>query len=362
MGANKLKELSLLPFPDLDNIEEIVIIGNYGSGNVGDEAMLQVLVELISKKFSNVRIIVPSRQPINLKNFIFCKNFYPVNTIKGIYKVLSSDVLILGPGTLFSQHAGSGIYVASLVAMLRKATGKKLYLYGIGYSSTTPFLLRILSRLIFKLSDEIYARDRISLEKIRHDMRREQNLSHLSIIPEPALFLKAASSVPQFVKNIKNSKKGPLIGISLSWFPQYADVIANSIAEFVKHLCYRYNASVCFLTFHPMFVSRKIKSDTELGAAIKEQLPWKIRSNIFVLPYFPPDVTLRIIRELDFVVCMRYHSLVFAYKERRPFIAISFEDKQRSFLEEYGGESIDLENLTAKELIQKFNYLYNMGL
>ncbi|MFX1538024.1 MAG: polysaccharide pyruvyl transferase family protein [Promethearchaeota archaeon] len=351
----------MLPFPELDGIEEIVIIGNYGSGNVGDEAMLQVLVELISKRFSNVRIIVPSRQPINLGNFIFCKNFYPVNTIKGIYKALFSDVLILGPGTLFSKHAGGGIYVASLVAILRKAIGKKLYLYGIGYSSTTSFLLKILSRIIFKLSDEIYVRDRLSLEKIRHGVQTEHTLSHLSLVPEPALFLKAASSVPQCVKNIKNRKQGPLIGISLSYVPQYADMIADSIAEFVTQLCYRYNVSVCFLTFHPMLVSRKIKSDTELGAAIKEQLPPKIRSNIFVLPYFPPDITLRIIRELDFLVCMRYHSLVFAYKERKPFVAISFEDKQRSFLEEYGGESIDLENLTAKELIQKFNYLYNVG-
>jgi len=351
--------LASLPFPKIGDVKEVVIIGNYGDGNIGDEALLDVLLKLISKNLGHIKIIVPSRAPSTLKK-IHRKKFYPVNLVKGFYKAFWADALILGAGTIFSEHAGIGIYITTILVIFRRLIlKKKTYFYGIGYSSTTPFLLKILAKIAFKVSDGIYVRDRFSRERIIRDLGIE------SVYPIPTrdlgLFLKESSFVPRYLEDIKRNKRGPLIGASLIYAdPETNRKVINSFREFIMYLHDNYSATFCFLIFCPAFVSGK--SDREIAEAILNQLPARVRKNVHILPYCSPSITLRIIRELDLVISMRYHGLVFAYKENRPFIAISFEDKHRSFLEEYGGESIDLENLTAKDLIRKFEYLYNMQL
>jgi len=350
----ELKDFSTLPFPRIDNVKEVVIVGNYGDGNVGDEALLDVLIELISKNFGQVKIIVPSRAPAILK-IIHHKNFCPVGIATGLCKALLADVLILGAGTLFSRSTGIGIYIAIVIAILRKLIfKKKTYFYGIGYSSTTPFLLKILTMIAFRVSDGIYLRDNFSIRRVAN------YLGIKSVYPVPtqdlAFFLKKSASIPKCFEDIKRNRRDLLVGILLLYPSENKGIVVESFKKFIEYLHFKYNATICFLVFCPAFVSNR--SDKEIALRVINQLAAEVRKNVHVLPYCSPSMTLKIIEELDFVISMRYHGLIFAYKENKPFIAISFEDKHRDFLGKYMGESIDLKSLTVNELIKKFRHAY----
>lgn len=66
-----------------------------------------------------------------------------------------------------------------------------------------------------------------------------------------------------------------------------------------------------------------------------------------------------IIGKLHAVIGLRYHSNIFSAKMKTPFVSVSYEQKMKGFMEQSGLTDlcIDIENLSEKTLIDKFNYL-----
>src|ERR687898_206805 len=91
--------LAELPFPNIDEGSEVVIVGNYGGGNLGDEMMLDAIVELISIKVGRTMVIVPSRRPDVLNKMHPKIRISSIGIIRGTLKALFSDVLLIGAGT-----------------------------------------------------------------------------------------------------------------------------------------------------------------------------------------------------------------------------------------------------------------------
>lgn len=342
-------KLADIPFPNIKSAKEIVIAGNYGGGNLGDEAMLDVLAELIVQKLAEVKIIVPSRRPDVLRRLHPQPVIHSLSIIKGSLRALLCDVLILGGGTIFSRFSGPGIVLITLTAILRKLLlGKRTYFYAIGYSSSTPKYLSILARIAMKLADSVYVRDSISfsiLEKFK--------IKSLSLVPELALFLQP-SDIPLQLSNIKNDKGKYGIGISLMYISSADyDIIGNAIRGFIKYLYEANKASFWFLTFQPRVINYtpEWKSDDEISQMIIDDLPSDIKSSCHVMPVYAAPATLSIIKQLDLIVSMRYHCLIFAHLQQKPRIAISFEDKHKAFVNDYGGEIAELDHISAEDLI-----------
>lgn len=272
--------------------------------------------------------------------------------MKSVIKCLSSEVLIVGGGTLFSHFSGRGIPFMLLVAILRKIIQKRVYFYGIGYSSTTSKNLESLAKIAFKMADRVYVRDSLS----RQILTRRLGVKTVGIIPDLGFCLKKKEAPDRFVE-IKRKKNGPLVGISLLYtWSEHDNTMLDSITAFTRYLCYKYNATICFLTFNPALIDNKgiRKSDEQAGMAILSRLPDEIKKSVHVLPHYNPGTTLKIVSELDAVISMRYHCLVFALKENIPYIAISFEDKYKAFAADYGGAIIELERISQEHLIKEW--------
>jgi polysaccharide pyruvyl transferase WcaK-like protein len=351
------EKLSEVPFPNIDERGKVVVIGNYGGGNLGDEAMLDVLVELILQRLGKIKIVVPSRRPDMIRSLHPNPLVYPVTKMQGVLQALLCGTLIVGGGTIFSTFSGPGVMTTTIIAIIRKILlRKKVYFYGIGYSSSTSHFLSILAKLAFKLADGIYVRDSISQETLSRILKRKLVLQ----IPELGLFLKRGSSLPDELVYMAKNRQGPLVGISLmhiAWLDY--DQIIDSIKGFMEYLYSKHNAIFCFLTFQPRVIDYydAWRSDEEIGQMIVDRLPEQIRANCRVLGACSGSDTLRIIDEVESIISMRYHCLVFAYAQGKPYVAISFEDKHRAFVKDYGGVSIPLANISATNIIEKWEEL-----
>jgi polysaccharide pyruvyl transferase WcaK-like protein len=355
--------LSEAKFPKIAPSSTAVIFGNYGDGNVGDEAILDVLLDLLVQQKVK-KVIVPSRAPENLKsihrrryhnnnnnNGLLC----PVGIARGALSALFSDVLIIGGGTLFSHFSGKGIYPMLIVSIIRKLlTGRKTVFYGIGYSSSTPDSLKKLARAAFNRSDGVYVRDSLSyrlLSKVIDSDRLflEKELA-FSLQPDPGVVI--PSSVTE-----KRADHNTLVGFSLLYtFSTKDATMIQAVVDFIKNISEKIDAGFVFLTLNPAFIDRHgiRMSDEKAGKEVVSRLPGRIASRCIVLPVYPPHEMLEIVGQLDCVISMRYHGLVFARMKNKPYIAISFEDKHAAFIQDFGGETIDFEKISAGELGHKW--------
>lgn len=347
---NKLDDI---PFPNLHRVRKITIAGHYGGGNLGDESMLDVITEVLNRKLRNVKIIIPTRRPDVVKRLHSAQNLFPVGMTRGVLSSLTSDILLLGGGTIFSRFSGPGIVSITMIAIFRKAIlRKKIYFYGIGYSSSTPKALALLAKLAFKSADAIYVRDNLSAETITAIAGPKP----IFPMPELAFYLKKSNTLPGDVAKMIEKREGPLIGISLMYVPgaNFKQMV-NSVREFIEYMFFHHNASFYFLTFQPRVINYggDWKSDEEIGSMVEQDLPGDVRRNCFVLPGYNSADTLQIIGRLSLVISMRYHCLVFASSQNTPYMAVAFEDKHNSFIKDYGGEVIQLNELSAKIMISK---------
>lgn len=348
-----------LPFLRSLSVDHIVIIGNYGGGNIGDEAMLAVLIESITELQHDAKIIVPSRSPINLRKLHAHPSLIPVNMTSGSLRALTADILLIGGGSIFFEKNGFGTSVLTIISILRKLLfRKKFYYYGIGVSSKTSRCLRILMTISFRLADGVYVRDSLSNKVVAEDFR----VKGVQLMPDLAVFLRRNENLPKEIQELKNRKQGPLVGFSLSTtYSERDGQLFQSIAKFIHYLSEKQNAMIWFLTFYPAFGENddSIKPDQYAAMSVMNELPPKVKSSVHVLHYYDPATTERIVGELDFMISMRYHGMVFAYKEKKPFIGISSGDKHKSFVNDFGGEELESDSVTFDNLLAKWQKLTN---
>ena len=192
-----------------------MVIGNYGDGNIGDEAILDALLdEIIDTNAHSVEIIVPSRNPEKLKELH--KNRIRAISPKQIIKeFISIDTMIFGGGTLFSKYSGIYVYFSMLLIILSKMSGKHIFFKGIGISDNVPLVLRILIKNSIRFVEEISTRD-IESYAIFKNMGFKNNMC---IVPDYGSLIKPASKerIEHILSKENINRNEFLVGLSLNY-------------------------------------------------------------------------------------------------------------------------------------------------
>ncbi len=324
-------------------MKKLIIIGNYGDGNIGDEAILEVLVdEIISANLQPVDIAVPSRNPEKLQE-LHKNRIRGISPRRIIREFMSSDTIILGGGTVFSRYSGVFIYVSLFLIMMSRMTGKHIYFKGIGISNRVPLLLGILIKFTIRFVDEISTRDTDSCKIFRKMGFRRR----IYIVTDYGSRMGPASRerIRQILSRENVNHNEFLVGLSLNYHRD--DKINNKmihvIPETIDWIIENYGAKIIFFTFCPSFSCNGKRSDRDLGMKLMEHL--RNKNNFRVLDYYIPDETIGIIGEMDTFVGMRYHSQVFAHKQNIPLTGIIYDDKCRRFLNEHHLKGIDIQEV-----------------
>ncbi len=167
--------MNLTDFLRTTNLDHSLIIGYYGGGNYGDELLLEVLCNLLSRQGAQpVRLTYqfPASYSSMHRDFGFALvNIHSYWTIA--QATLKSKHILIGGGGLWGVDINANTLLLSLYLFIsRWVLRKQVYLLGVGYYGSTSWMGRVGAWLAGKASNLIFARDNESLANFGRIARR----------------------------------------------------------------------------------------------------------------------------------------------------------------------------------------------
>lgn len=328
--------------------KKVIICGNYGAGNIGDEAILRCLLnDLIGNEITimsanpsetaskyNINSIFPLPSGIRSwfkSKFCLTKRRELIRTKKAFS---DADLFVFGGGTLLTDTPIKSMFVWGTQAKeaIRLKKPIEILAGGIG-----PFKSKWAQKWAIKIlknAQKITVRDKKSQQLVR-----KLTGSDVEIVKDPAL--KLDIKLTPSIKEPKNT-----IILVLRHWKNLSKNHKNEIKKFVHYLCAEKGKYMVGISF-----DKNAKKDIALMNNIFDQEGVINRSEIWV-DYKDEQDILKKINEADLVLGMRLHSLIFAHITKTPFIGISYMDKVRDVLGDMGYtkniislDEINLENL-----------------
>jgi polysaccharide pyruvyl transferase WcaK-like protein len=321
-----------------------MVIGNYGNRNIGDEAILSCLLDIVEETAksidtdSDIGFYVPVRSAGNLKAFHDRANLRPVPVKKPwqlFFHLLRCRAVIIGGGGIFSGYTGPLAKLIPLFGLGAKLLGKKVAYVGVGCYGTASTLEKQLVRLSMLFSDVVCVRDESSANTLRGLAR----FKHVQLGCDLAFFLAGDGSRPSLVNgHIPVEARNDELKIGLSLKPvkdhMASGLLVEAFSRIINKLDQELDHRVRFIFFPFAMTDSRIENDWALGTELKTRID--NGGCLVLLDQAKPREFLDLIGQMDIVLGMRFHSQVFAHLAAVPLIGIKYEEKNRDFLDALG--------------------------
>ena len=321
----------------------IVIHGGYGKKNLGDDAILYVLVKRIRRYLPEAHITVICHGPENLRHWypdIRLLRFKSPSTLFAIFK---SHIYIIGGGGIVNKiNVFSGYRTFRLfdmkgkflffAAYLAKQFGAITHFYAIGCTSFPDPIVKILTRMVLSRADFVSVRDRLSIKNIQKiGVKRK-----LFFILDPALSMEPAprehvlGSLHEW-GIVANSR--PLICLSLRYIGDGKTDNEKTLSDTIQLVQYLISRRGCHVLFMPasQHPFKHFEDDLDFGRKLRAGLGG-IPQFYLMERYYHPTVMMGILGEMDFCILERLHTVILASKMAVPFFVISYDDKVTEFV------------------------------
>ncbi|NLJ77689.1 MAG: polysaccharide pyruvyl transferase CsaB [Peptococcaceae bacterium] len=330
-------------------MKKILISGYHGFNNLGDEAILesilQILKQAASKKGHALAITVLSANPEKtVQNYADIKAISRTNLPLIISAIKNCDLFLSGGGSLLQDKTGYGLSTAYYLGLvfLARLFRKKIVLYAQGIGPITKKINRLLARWIINNADLVTVRDTASKKEL---LSMGIIRPPLRVTVDPAFCLQPSSSnTPQKAQNILSHSHlppgKPLLGISVrSW--QGERKFIHEIAKAADRLALALGTTTIFI---PMFPKQDLPV-SRYAASLMQQEAHVLEKEL------TPQEALFIFSRLDLLIGVRLHSLIFAAITGTPMVGIGYDPKVRSFINQLELNPIHkIESLQAGEL------------
>lgn len=325
-------------------MKKVLLFGYYGYQNTGDEAILKTIVKQIKGAMADVSLKVLTYKAEETEKKYKVSAVSRNRFMELIRAIKESDVVISGGGSILQDVTSSRslLYYLAII-WLAKKLGKKVMFYGNGFGPITKVYNKKLVKYIINQVDVITVRDFQSKEAmkalgIRHEIQVTADVT-FAMAP---LCRKSGRNILSDEGLVPDKK---IIGISVRpWrgMENYKRIIANT-ADYLQHLNYQV-----------LFIPMQYPHDQKLSVEITNLM----KNKAYVLSrQYEPEEVLSVISELDLLIGMRLHSLVFAAIARVPMVGIEYDDKIKSFLElvnqKSGGIAESLEEVALWSTIEE---------
>ncbi len=329
-------------------MSEIVVSGYYGFANAGDEAMLAAMIEALTDIDPTLKITVISGNPEDTRRRHGVAAVYRLNYPEIAKILLRSQLLISGGGSLLQDVTSDrSLYYYLSIMMLAKKLGKPVMLYAQGIGPVKGALAQGAMRYIGNMVDLITVRDGGSYEELK---RLKVTAPPIYVTADPVLAMHPVDKLIGRSIMKKHGQEGvaPLIGISArEWkdWGHYKQVLAATADRMIEEL----GAKVVFIPMQwpdDLSVSQKIAA--------------KMKNKAEVLPdEYTTGELLSLVGNLDLLIGIRLHALIFAAVMHVPMAGISYDPKIDRFLQTIGERHVGtLKTVTADSLMAKVRDLW----
>jgi polysaccharide pyruvyl transferase WcaK-like protein len=304
-------------FADLP--EPILVVGGYGYRNVGDDAMLAGLLELLR----NRRVTVVSRAPAETS----AMHGVPSVGLGSAARALRAHrSVVIGGGALFGRDMGRVGRLLPAFGLLAAKSGRQVFIEGVSLDRNgrgvvadraVRELLRAAGRVVVRDSQSAEAASEMGIDaSIAPDLS-----AHMPLAPTPA--------GRQLLRLAKVQFRSPIVALCVTAVNcEVAERLEPALIEAIESLA---EVEWCLVPFsqHPFVASH---NDLLFARRIQSLAP-QVR---IVDGHYHPALVMAMLRHASVVVGMRYHSLVFAERLQLPLVPISYATKCDSWLKERG--------------------------
>lgn len=331
---------------------EISILGYYGVPNIGDEAILAGMLQKLRSTIPDASIKVSARDEDYVRRMHNVKTF-PLDRMPSFLSVASdSDVVLIGGGGLLFDTPFQVLpfWLGRVVAA--RSVGTPAVLYSVGVGPIEKRRSRRYLKLGLAYADTITVRDEFSADLLRKcGVKRE-----VSILPDPALLLQpAAESRAKEILREEGVPEdgGQKIGISLRYWQAFDEsqqaAFAANVRKAMETLAGKSDVSFVMVPFQlpPALGDIDLMKEIAAGSACED------RVHIIKGSYTPAEVKA-VLGQMDLVLGMRLHSLIFSLTMGVPSIALSYTHKVRSMMETFGEVDycLPVENLNSENIVE----------
>lgn len=322
-------------------MSKIVVSGYYGSRNAGDEAMLAAMIEVLSELDPKLHITVISADPEDTERRHGVKAI-PWLGFGAIWSAIQeADLVISGGGSLLQNvTSGRSLYYYLSVIFLARLLRKPVMLYAQGIGPVCGRFPRWLMTTVSQKVSQITVRDYGSLKELES---LAVTRPPVEVTADPVLAIHPVDHGLGRAILTKHKAAGakPVVGISVrEWcgWQSYKKVIAAATVQIMRE----FDARVVFL---PMQYPEDVKTAQIIAAMAGEPV-------IILEEEYTTSELLSIVGNLDLLISIRLHGLIFAGVMGVPMVGISYDPKIDRFLDSVGDRPVaDLQTVTVENLM-----------
>ncbi len=305
-------------------MNKVLISGYYGFGNAGDEAMLSAIVESLRSRNENIEIVVISGDAEATSSVYNLKAIRRFDAKAIIKEMRTSDLVISGGGSLLQDITSerSLWYYLSIIqfaALLRK----KIMLYGQGIGPINGKFARMLTGFVCRRADCITVRDQGSAKELQALGIAQKDIV---VTADPVFAITPSDRERGYKKLERNGFGNKKFKVGISVRPwQCLTGYKQVLADVADNIIEKHGGSVVFIPLHH-------PQDTKVSREIFELM--KNKQECIVLENMrSTNDFLSIIGNMDLLIGVRLHALVFAAVMNVPIVGISYDPKIDRFLE-----------------------------
>lgn len=320
------------------NKKKVLVIGWYGEGNIGDEAILLSIKNDIEKNFDGQVKALSTRpeytkrmqgidavihMPLAMKKFVLSlfdfRKFKPaINAIK------EADIILLGGGGFLSDWSYFNPFNWLKYIVIAKWYKKQTMLYAIGAGPfRTKFGKFCVRFVVNKYIDKITVRDVESKEwLIKTGVKKE-----IVVSGDPVIGLEFDKSILGLEAKTKKRIIFVLNPYLKEKNPEKYKNLKNALVEYLK----MFKTGEYELVFLPFENSKDYEFNEEL---IKES---GVEAKLINLE-LDPNTTMNLLASSDLVVSLRLHGNIMAAAGEIPFLPIVYHHKTAEFIKKLGWE------------------------
>lgn len=363
--------------------KRIVLLGWYGSDNIGDEAVLQAVIEALTKRGGDNLIalsIAPAKTTSRLGIASAPRNPFNLDTLRALR---GANALVLGGGGLIQD--GTSLYnllLYTVYVALARLFGLKVICWGLGVEPLNTLFGKLQTRFIVRAAHHFSVRDGMSRQLLA---RAGVPPGSVKIAADPAFLIRpepiapsraakkaGAPTVVFCLRHLSDNHPGLnmhyLLPVSvrkrlgIGWKPpsEHSRRLVRAIGHAIYVCALEFGAHVELLPLWPgrddSILDEAERAAIELGAP-----PYSIsRADV----EHTPGAIAAYIGKADLLVSMRLHALIFAASQGVPMLALSYARKMRGLMRLLDAErwvvEVQTRNSSPEELEMKLRLLWQM--
>ncbi len=323
---------------------DIIISGYYGFDNSGDDAILMAIIDNLRSLRQDLRIVILSKNPEKTRSAYGVDAVDRFNLFEVLRVMKNAKLFINGGGTLITDITStrSLMYYLATIHLARKK-GLKVMLYANGIGPVRGKLNRMLTSRVINQVDVITLREEASRKELDSlDITRPE----IAVTADPALWLQP--SPPEEIRSLWEQEsitsELPMVGFCIRKWEGY-DKYSNTIAGLADYMVRTFGVK-------PVFIPMHFPGDLDVALDIASKMTEKaaVMKNRYSVAQ-----TLGMINQMEMVLGMRLHALIYAVSLQVPVIGLIYDPKVEGFLQYVNQPSAGHVKVLELETVKKLS-------